>query len=79
MLVVSMQTSSLGGGLSIDKTTQNIIYNPQEADDITDQITDAAKKADVSIVEVTEQIPSEYSTLIEYMTKLAGQISDSVK
>ena len=29
MLVVSTQTSSLGGGFSIDKATQNIIYNPQ--------------------------------------------------
>ena len=65
--------------IASDGTIKVLIYNPQEADDITDQITDAAKKADVSIVEVTEQIPSEYSTLIEYMTKLAGQISDSVK
>ena len=29
MLVVSMQTSSLGGGFSVDKATQNSIYNPQ--------------------------------------------------
>ena len=65
--------------IASDGTIKVLIYNPQEADDITDQITDAAKKADVSIVEVTEQIPSEYSTLIEYMTKLADQISDSVK
>ena len=38
MLVVSMQTSSLGGGLSIDKTTQNIIYNPQEELNVLDFI-----------------------------------------
>ena len=38
MLVVSMQTSSLGGGLNIDKTTQNIIYNPQEELNVLDFI-----------------------------------------
>ena len=56
-----------------------LVFNSQEADATTDQITDAAKKANVPIVELTEQMPKEYDNLLDWMSALVDSFSNAVK
>ena len=54
-------------------TIKMLVFNTQEADSVTDQITSAAKSANVPIVELTEQMPKEYSDLIDWMSALVDE------
>ena len=56
------------------KRISMLILNPQEANATTKQITDAAKKADVPIIEISEQMPSNYNSLLDWMSALVSAI-----
>ncbi|TPF77668.1 MULTISPECIES: metal ABC transporter solute-binding protein [unclassified Bifidobacterium] len=56
-----------------------LVFNSQEANSTTDQITGAAKDANVPIVELTEQMPSEYDNLLDWMDALVDQFAAAVK
>ncbi|MBW3094667.1 zinc ABC transporter substrate-binding protein [Bifidobacterium sp. 64T4] len=56
------------------KKISMLILNTQESNAATEQITTAAKKADVPIIEVSEQMPSSYSSLLDWMSALVGAI-----
>lgn len=47
-----------------------LAVNSQEADSTTGQLTDAAKNANVPIVELTEQMPHNHNDLLEWMDAL---------
>ena len=51
-----------------------LIFNAQEVNATTEQITAAAKQADVPIIEVSEQMPSSYSSLLDWMSALVSAI-----
>ncbi|WP_314686382.1 metal ABC transporter solute-binding protein, Zn/Mn family [uncultured Bifidobacterium sp.] len=52
-----------------------LIVNTQEADSVTDTITTSARTNDVPIVNLTEQMPSRYDDLIDWMTALVRQFA----
>ena len=56
-----------------------LVFNSQEANSTTDQITDAAKDANVPVVELTEQMPAEYDNLLDWMDALVDQFAAAVK
>lgn len=51
-----------------------LILNPQETNGTTKQLTDAAKQADVPILEVSEQMPSSYDSLLDWMSAIVSAI-----
>ena len=55
------------------------VFNSQEANSTTDQITGAAKDANVPIVELTEQMPKQYTNLLDWMSALVDQFAAAVK
>ncbi|WP_420829348.1 metal ABC transporter solute-binding protein, Zn/Mn family [Bifidobacterium miconis] len=67
--IKDFQDALKGGKISM------LVYNTQEANSTTDQITSAAKSADVPIVELTEQMPAEYDDLLDWMSALVGQFA----
>ena len=56
-----------------------LVFNSQEASATTDQITDAAKKANVPIVELTEQMPKEYDNLLDWMGALVDDFAGALR
>ena len=52
-----------------------LVFNTQEADATTDTLTEAAKKADVPIVELTEQMPKQYDNLLDWMDALVDDFA----
>ena len=56
-----------------------LVFNSQEANSTTDQITGAAKDANVPIVELTEQMPKQYTNLLDWMSALVDQFAAAVK
>ncbi|NMN00044.1 ABC transporter substrate binding component [Bifidobacterium sp. DSM 109958] len=56
-----------------------LVFNTQEADSVTGQITDAAKAANVPIVELTEQMPAQYADLTDWMDALVDQFAGAVR
>ena len=56
-----------------------LVFNSQEANSTTDQITGAAKDANVPIVELTEQMPKQYTNLLDWMSALVDQFTAAVK
>lgn len=58
-----------------DGAIRMLIVNTQEADSVTDTITAAATKNDVPVVDLTEQMPSRYDDLIDWMTALVRQLA----
>ena len=54
------------------------VFNSQEANSTTDQITGAAKDANVPIVELAEQMPKQYN-LLDWMSALVDQFAAAVK
>ena len=59
------------------KSIRMLVFNSQEANSTTDQITSAAKEANVPIVELTEQMPAEYSDLLDWMSALVDQFANA--
>ena len=56
-----------------------LVFNSQEANSTTDQITGAAKDANVPIVGLTEQMPKRYTDLLDWMSALVDQFAAAVK
>ncbi|MBM6699183.1 zinc ABC transporter substrate-binding protein [Bifidobacterium pullorum subsp. saeculare] len=56
-----------------------LVFNSQESDSTTDYLTSAAKAADVPIVDLTEQMPKQYTDLLDWMTTLVGDFADAVR
>lgn len=56
-----------------------LIVNSQEADSTTEQLTNAAKNANVPIVELTEQIPQNHNNLLEWMDALVDDFLRTVE
>lgn len=54
-----------------------LVFNSQEANSTTDQITSAAKSANVPIIELTEQMPAEYDNLLDWMGALVDQFDQA--
>lgn len=51
-----------------------LIANSQEKSQLSDQLTDAADSGNVPVVNITEQMPSQYKTLNEWLKAIAEQI-----
>ena len=60
--IKAFQDALKGGSIKM------LVFNTQEANSTTDQITGAAKSANVPIVELTEQMPKEYTNLLDWMS-----------
>lgn len=65
--IKDFQDALADGGIAM------LVVNTQESNSTTDQITGAAKRADVPIVELTEQMPAEYGNLLDWMNALVDQ------
>lgn len=55
------------------------VLNTQEANSTTDQLVSAAEKGKVPVVKLTEQMPSQYQNLTDWMDALAGQFGEATK
>lgn len=56
------------------KRISMLILNPQETNGTTAQLTSAAKQADVPILEISEQMPSSYDSLLDWMSAIVSAI-----
>ncbi|MFC0266190.1 metal ABC transporter solute-binding protein, Zn/Mn family [Alloscardovia macacae] len=56
-----------------------LVNNPQESSDATNMLTKTAGASDVPVVDVTEQIPSEYSTLAQWITAMIQDVTTAVE
>lgn len=56
-----------------------LVVNAQEETDLTNKITDAAKSANVPMVELTEQMPDDFSSLTEWMESLVGAFEKTIR
>ena len=54
-------------------------FNSQEANSTTDQIRCRRADVNVSIVELTEQMPKQYTNLLDWMSALVDQFAAAVK
>lgn len=52
-----------------------LVYNTQEANSLTDQITGTAKTSKVPIVQISEQMPSKYKTLEDWIDALVKEFA----
>ena len=55
-----------------------LVNNTQEASDATNMITGAAGRADVPVVDVSEQMPKDADTLNAWINQLINTIIDAV-
>ncbi len=67
--IKAFQDALKGGSIKM------LVFNTQEANSTADQITGAAKSANVPIVELTEQMPKEYTNLLDWMSALVDQFA----
>lgn len=56
-----------------------LIVNSQEANSTTQQLTDAARKANVPTVKLTEQMPQNHNDLLDWMDSLVEEFSHAVE
>ena len=56
-----------------------VISNPQEGSDAVNMVLGTAGRADVPVVEVTEQVPDKYKTLDEWITALTGDFTKAME
>lgn len=61
-----------------DKGVDVLVNNTQEASDATKMITGAAGRADVPVVDVSEQMPKDADTLNAWINQLINTIIDAV-
>ena len=62
-----------------DGSIRLLVVNTQEENSTTGHLTDAAGKADVPTVEVTEQMPRKYSGLLDWMSGLVNEFASAVR
>ena len=55
-----------------------LVVNTQEESDMTKKLTDAAESSNVPEVKLTEQMPSQYDSLTDWMTALVDSFSQAV-
>ena len=55
-----------------------LIVNTQEESELTGKITNAAKSANVPMVELTEQMPEQYDSLTAWMESLVDAFSQAI-
>ena len=55
-----------------------LIVNTQEESELTGKITNAAKSANVPMVNLTEQMPEQYDSLTAWMESLVGAFSKAI-
>ncbi|NEG55688.1 metal ABC transporter solute-binding protein, Zn/Mn family [Bifidobacterium platyrrhinorum] len=55
-----------------------LVNNTQEASDATNMLTGAAGRSDVPVVDVSEQMPKKYDTLVDWIGALADGIFTAV-
>lgn len=55
-----------------------LVVNTQEESELTGKITDAAKSANVPMVELTEQMPEQYDSLTAWMESLVDAFSQVI-
>jgi zinc/manganese transport system substrate-binding protein len=65
-------------GILSDGEADVLFVNTQEISSTTTMITDAASKAGVPTVDMTESMPAQYSSLEEWMTALVSSIESAV-
>ena len=56
-----------------------LIINSQEPSDMTDQLVSAADSGNVPVVDMTEQMPSNYKGLHEWITEIIDQMQATQK
>lgn len=61
------------------KKVSFLFVNDQETDSTTETITKAADSAKVPIVHITESMPSQYSTLSEWMIGITKQVTEAAR
>ena len=60
------------------KKTSVVINNSQEASDATNMITGTAGKSDVPVVDVSEQMPEQYETLLDWVNALMNNVIKAI-
>ena len=55
-----------------------MVVNTQEESELTGKITNAAKSANVPMVELTEQMPEQYDSLTAWMESLVDAFSQVI-
>lgn len=55
-----------------------LVVNTQEESELTGKITDAAKSVEVTMVELTEQMPEQYDSLTAWMEGLVDAFSQAI-
>ncbi|WP_018143564.1 metal ABC transporter solute-binding protein, Zn/Mn family [Alloscardovia criceti] len=55
-----------------------LVNNPQESSDATNMLTGTAGKSDVPVMDITEQIPSQYSTLNQWISALLDELNSTL-
>ena len=55
-----------------------LVVNAQEESELTGKITDAAKSVEVTMVELTEQMPEQYDSLTAWMEGLVDAFSQAI-
>ena len=61
------------------KKVSFLFVNDQETDSTTETITKAADSAKVPVVHITESMPSQYSTLSEWMIGITKQVTEAAR
>lgn len=61
-----------------DRKASVLINNMQETSDATNMLTGTAGKSDVPVVDVSEQMPERYATLLEWISALTSEVIKAV-
>ncbi|NMN01510.1 metal ABC transporter solute-binding protein, Zn/Mn family [Bifidobacterium panos] len=61
-----------------EKKASVVINNSQESSDATNMITGTAGKSDVSVVDVSEQMPEQYKTLLDWVSALMNNVIKAI-
>ena len=61
-----------------EKKASVVINNSQESSDATNMITGTAGKSDVPVVDVSEQMPEQYKTLLDWVSALMNNVIKAI-
>ncbi|KFI98789.1 metal ABC transporter solute-binding protein, Zn/Mn family [Bifidobacterium stellenboschense] len=71
--ITEFRKALTGGGIDL------LVLNTQEENSTTTQIVSAAKEGNVPTVELTEQMPSQYDDLLDWMDALVADFASAAK
>lgn len=60
------------------KKASVLVNNPQESSEMTNMITGTANKAEIPVVDVTEQMPGKYESLTDWIGELVDSITTAI-